>query len=412
MAYETERRKLIDNAPGYIGTLIATDYIHCEITTTSPLGSPVIAWTDFDESASRWVVHFHPAAAQLSSAAQYTLWRHEVGHIFFAHFSQEFCMPDDPMRSQSEAMQVGDIQINYYLERKTMEEIGKLAKQINEDATGEKTEGPGFIDPEEALPRIGLPVAEYSYDIIHAYLHEKNEEEGNGSNWTENMLSQMCGGIKFSKPGGLGETKAAVIGNVMVGGEKELGEKLGLAIGSLAGNFELRLRPNALPDWVAALESFARSIVTTVLADKRSHTRPQEVYKSYGVHIPTSRPRWAYKADQVCLLVDTSGSMGDELKYVMPVVQYLNQHEISVRLIAGDTRVTVDELCEPGMVLPTKVGGGGGTEISPLFDRAKDYDPASIVCFSDGYVSFWPNDPGVPVLFVGCQTDVPWGQKA
>ena len=409
--YESETQSMIRAAPDYITTLIATDYIHCKVEANGP-GGATIAWTDFDEKGKRWVVHFHPRCATLSDEAKFALWRHEIGHIFFAHFNIKPCLPEDPHRSFTEMLQVGDLQINYYLlqNKKTMYEIGAMAKAIHKDKTGEDTEGPGFLDPEKILPELGLSVQEYPYEIIHSYIHQRNDEqEQNGEGSGEG--SGYCGGIHSPGSSTAEATSAAVIAGVAAEGEKELGNSS--MFGTNPGMGEIRLRDNDLPDWIAPLESFARAIVQTVLAEKRSHTRPQEIYKSVGVHMPTSRPRWAYKPAQVCFLVDTSGSMYHELRYVMPVISYLNQHEISVRLIAGDTYVTTDELIAPGQSLPEAIQGGGGTEITPLFDRAADYDPASLVCFTDGYVPRWPNDPGVPTLVVASQTEVPpWATKA
>lgn len=413
--YELETKAMINAAPEYISTLIGTDYIHCVVEDKTLTGNMrPIAWTDFDEKRKRWVVHFNPLAYGLSPKAKFALWRHEVGHIFFAHFGKEDCNPDDPYRSFIEKLQVGDLQINYYLldDKPSMLEIGKLAKSLmaSGDEGTEEVDGPGFLDPSVIYPQVGLNLQEYPYEIIHAYVHQKmdeNDQEQGVENWSHGM----CGGIEApGKGSSMAEASAAVISGVMQEGEKKLGNT---SFGSDPGLGEIRLRENELPEWVQTVETFARSIVEVVLADRRSHSRPQEVYKRYGIHVPTQRPRWSYKPDQVCLLVDTSGSMGDELKYVFPVIQYMNQHEISVRLIAGDTQVTMDEVFKPGGKLPEFVTGGGGTEITPLFDRAEDYSPRAIVCFSDGYVPHWPNDPEVPALIVGCQTEVPsWAQKA
>lgn len=408
MAFEPEKRKLLDAAPEYISTLIGADFFHCEVNN-APIGPdapPAIAWTFYNEQRKRWEITFRPEAAQLSFDAREALWRHEIGHIAFAHFGKQTCNPDDPIRSHTEQLQVGDIQINTYLldNPSLMDEIGKLNNELIARLTDTEVdpENSGYLDPRIILPEIGLSVQPYSYDVIHAYLHQKMDEEGGGQNWTQQALQNYCAGILNAddiKPGSEGELMAGIVATV-----SDYGTEPGMG--------DVRLRESELPTWIDALESFARSVVEVVMADTRSHTRPQEIYKAYDVHMPTMRPRWAYKANQVCFLVDTSGSMMHELRYVMPVVQYLLQHEISVRMIAGDTRVTYDELLRPGVPLPEGIGGGGGTEITPLFDRAKDYDPKSIVCFTDGYVARWPQDEGIPTLWVGTQTDVPYGTKA
>jgi predicted metal-dependent peptidase len=113
--------------------------------------------------------------------------------------------------------------------------------------------------------------------------------------------------------------------------------------------------------------------------------------------------------DTVCLLVDTSGSMIGLLEQVAPAVIYLNRAGITVRLIAGDTRVTLDEEVKGGK-FPT-LKGGGGTEITPLFTKAMEYDPRALVCFTDGYVQRWPDKMNLPMLWVSDYDGVPWGEQ-
>ena len=402
MTYTYETHKLLQSAPEYISTLIATDYIHLNIVA-APEGPPALAWTNFDETQKHWVVNMRPECIDLSPAAQTILWRHEVGHIFFAHFSKSPCDPEKPERSFTEMLQVGDLQINYYLtnHKPQMDEIGTANwKFINTLTKSEEPqEGPGYLDPQIIYPKIGLPYGEYPYDVIHAYMHRKMDEK---EQELEEQLKSWCGGIEQSDAIGA-QTAAALVSALAASSNEEAA----INWGNQSTFGEIRLRSSDLPEWLAALEAFARSRVEVVLAETRSHTRPQDVYAAYDVHMPTLRPRWAYKTNTVCLLVDTSGSMMDVLKYVMPVVQYLNQHQITVRLIAGDVQVTYDELLEPGAKLPASVGGGGGTEITPLFDRAYTYKPESIVVFSDGYVQAFPKETNIPTLWVGAQTAIP-----
>lgn len=395
------RHRLLTNAPDYINMLIATNFLDCKVTDYTPDNMAVIAWTKFDEDSGRWTINFHSRANELSNEAQAVLWRHEVGHISLGHFNKEMCTPDNPKRSQAEAFVVSDLQINYYLlpQKYAMYEIGKVALDIHTSNTGEEVDGCGFIDPEELLPSYGVELGEYSYETLHAYVHDTYDDSN------DNNIG-MCGGIELGDPSNDAKAQATII-SIVAGANDESFSKL---IGNNNADAHIYLRENKTPTWVNSLEKFARSIVQSVLADTRSHTRPQEIYKSYDVHMPTLRPRWTYKPEQVCFLVDTSGSMMNDMVYVMPVISYLLQHNISVRLIAGDTVVTMDEEFTPGTSkLPEKVVGGGGTRITPLFTCAAEYDPRSIVCFTDGYVPDWPKDPGVPVLFVGTARKPPFG---
>ena len=392
-------RTIIGAAPSYISTLLANNWIKCEVESEGP----AIAWTEWDDSSKCFRVHFLESVASLSGEAMRTLWRHEVGHIVFRHFSKEMCDPDNLQRSMNEALVASDIQVNTYLDNKPiMDEIGQLAlahSGVTDRQTG------GYVDPEEWLPKIGLKVHEYPYDVIHTYLHKFVDE-------TENHpAGGMCGGITGPENeedtlAALNATVvAAVSGNSNGDGSTDGGESWG----STPGNMRISI-PNSppLPDWIGAVESFARSIVEIVLAERRKHSRPNEMYRSVGIHVPTYRPSWAYKPSQVCFLVDTSGSMVSDLKYVSPVVEYLARHNIETRLITGDTHITFD-----GVVTSIpEIIGGGGTDITPLFDRARTYEPESIICFTDGYVPAWPKDDGIPTLWVGCKEKVPYGIKA
>jgi len=97
------------------------------------------------------------------------------------------------------------------------------------------------------------------------------------------------------------------------------------------------------------------------------------------------------------------------LDQVAPAVVYLNKAGLTVRLIAGDTRVTLNEEVKGGK-FPT-LKGGGGTEITPLFKAAEEFDPRAIVCFTDGYVQRWPQKMDLPMLWVSDFQGVPWGEQ-
>lgn len=404
-------RKILGNAPAYIGTLLATEWIKCVVDEDGP----AIAWTEWDKETKRFEVHFHESVAAMSPEAIRTLWRHEVGHIVFGHFGKELCEPTNPMRSIQEVLVASDIQVNTYLGvTPQVEEIGKtaLAMYPSKAEGDEKTEPKGFIDPTEWLPKIGLCMSEYPYDVIHTYLHDwidqQEEEDGGGNGQGDGMGTQyVCGGIQGVEEGdgNSADINAAVVTAISgAGTEDEAGE----AWGSDPGHMRMKFKPSELPVWLNAVENWARSVVEVVLDERRKHARPNEIYKSVGVHIPTTRPSWYYKPSQVCFLVDTSGSMVGELKYVNPVIEYLARHNIETRLITGDTYVTFDDVVTS---IP-EIKGGGGTDITPLFNRAKKYEPESIIAFTDGYVPAWPKDDGTPTLWVGTKEKPPYGTIA
>lgn len=402
---------ILNASPDYVGTLLNAQFIMLDVYSGDE--APALAWTYWGESDKAWHICFRAEAASMSRDAIMYLWRHEIGHISLAHFVQEVCNPDDPIRSRIEQLQVGDVHINTYLldRPELLEELG--AKQI-ELATEEEREaitadgGHGFVDPRVVLPEIGLAVQPYSYDIIHTFMHNKMDEDakadGQSPNWTEQMLQGMCGGIEGPEGApGMAQAVAAVVAGVSGDANNEVG---GEKWGSESSHGTIKLPEYNLPPWINPLETFARSIVEVVLANRRAHTKPQPVYAAYDVHMPTQQPRWSYQPATVVLCVDTSGSMLDDLKYVSPVITYLAQHNIKIRLIAGDKTVTFDELVDrvpPGLV------GGGGTDIVPILERALDYEPESMVVFTDGLVPRWGSDPEIPVLWVGTHEVPPYG---
>jgi hypothetical protein len=415
-------RRILDTAPDYASVLLANEWLRLEVHDHGP----AIAWTQYDRETNRFVVNFHEEAYNLSDKALQVLWRHEIGHISLGHFNKELCIPEDVYRSHSERMMIGDIQINYFIDDKeSMSEVGRMAvdeiapKEMRKDAEPE-----GYIDPDIWLPKIGLAVSEYPYEIIHAHFHEWMDEqieehkqnceqcqaggggegEGEGGEGHGIPESGMCGGIEEvgDDDTGMAEAVASVIAGV-AGDETMGGEQWGK--GDSRGT--ILLKQTELPAWLPALERFARSIVEVVLAEKRTHARPQPAYEGFGIHVPTRKPRWDYQPSQIVFCVDTSGSMIDDLKYVAPVIQYLADHKIETRLIAGDVRVTFDDVVT---AIPTGLVGGGGTDIVPILKRAYDYEPESVIIFTDGYVPSWGKDPGVPVLWVGTRESPPYGE--
>jgi hypothetical protein len=284
----------------------------------------------------------------------------------------------------------------------------------------------------ETLESIGFDGKHYvPWQAVHERFHELAQEEENGSAVPGSGQgaeggSESSGG--FSAPPGGGFcggfeggipskdwARSAAIGSIMAGriiGNPEIRKLYGGGIGAESGNIRLQPAPLPTPPWVSAVQEFARAIVRTVLADRASHTRPQQALRAMGYHAPSMKPRWADFPDTVCLLVDTSGSMMGILGQVLPAVEYLRQHNITTRLIAGDTVVTVDEEIGIGGQLPALVGGGG-TDIIPLFRRAEDYTPRAIVCFSDGYVNSWPGAPydEIDTLWICDLESVPYGKQ-
>ena len=369
-----DKNDLLDLAPRYAHYLLATGRIKVGIKE-----GPSIAWTSWDKHSKKFEICFNPTIVQEGTDEQLELlWRHEMGHIAKAHFNIEPCKETN----NRDMMIAMDMAVNVDIARTPGAE--DIIRQLQ-----------GVV-PSEAFAQFGIREFPWPAAMIHDILHEAAEKYAD-----EHGPGDMCGGIE-----GTEDDAAKIVAAVAQSLYKT---EQGNIWGVEAGGLKDFLKGAELPDWVSHLENFARSIVETTLGESRSHKRPQPVYRAHDIHVPTHRPQWKEAPSMVCFLVDTSGSMWGELKYIAPVIAYLHQHGLEVRMIAGDTRVTFDEIVRN---VPEEVTGGGGTEITPLFDRAYEYSPKSIVCFSDGYVPRWPEDVGIRTLWVGTQAAPPWGEVA
>ena len=352
---------------------------------------PTFAWTAWSKRKGAFIINFTDEVADMRDDQVTFLWYHELGHIVLGHFASQAMDCTRPDRLVS-----ADIAVNWHLRASD-----DLIREIN-----------GVV-ASDWLEDMKLGQQTYPFFILHDILHERVEEhaancpgcndEGEGEH--KEGDGDPCGGIEYTDDP---RAVARAISARQAAGADDSPIRE-VALGSQAGGLDITLGDSDLPDWLPALERHARSIVEVELADARTHKRAQPTLRSAGIRVPSVRPTYRPVPSTLCLLVDTSGSMLGDLHYVAPVLAYLKSNGITTRLIAGDTRVTFDEIIDR---VPEKLEGAGGTDIQPLFQRAEDYEPKGLVCFTDGFVPVWPEDKGIPTLWVGCQTDVPYGSKA
>ena len=418
------RERALRLLPDSAGRLVSTGTVGFRVVPESegpqpPPGSPAAppqAWTEWDKDTNTFTIAFLETMENESDEMIRFLWYHELGHIVLGHFrSVEPCGPPDANGNptiQDDWLISADINVNWMLQS-IPGEAGEAYTKLIDDT--------GSVNARTWLEHMKLGQQTYPFFVVHDILHnlveqekEKNEGEGDGNGKGEGSgdggagkpASGFCGGIEATDDpsaivSALGAKGAASADDSPIAG--------GLSFGTGAGDLGIKLTESDLPDWLPAVERFARSVVEVTLADGRTHKRPQPTLASAGVRVPSLRPTYKSVPSVVCLLVDTSGSMMGELRYVAPVLSYLKANNIGVRLIAGDTRVTFDELVDK---IPDELPGAGGTEITPLFDRAAEYDPKAVVCFTDGYVPSWPKLDEVDTLWVGTHVDPPYGEKA
>jgi hypothetical protein len=362
---------------------------------------PAPAWTYWNDRKKRWSVCVREDIANVVDDEEMTvLLRHELAHIMLGHFRIE-CHEMDSLIS-------ADVAVNWWIKPEMLDRID------------EKIQGRS-IRPKEVMEELGLGTKHYIPQApIHDLLHEKMEDQREQIGQAlKDMLEQMgdgegmCGGMEGDVPE---EDKARASAIAAVLGVKAKSEAEEGAYGEMhtpgaqAGGINLPPGHKDVPPWVEAVQEFAKAIVRSTLADRRSNQRPVQPLRAVGLHVPSMKPKWAYVPDTVCLLVDVSGSMMNLLPQVAPAIEYLQRHQLKVRVIAGDTRVTFDE--ELSGPLPNLVGGGG-TEIVPLFDRAEDYNPRALIVFTDGYVQKWPSKKehmSIDTLWVCDDVQPPYGK--
>jgi predicted metal-dependent peptidase len=174
---------------------------------------------------------------------------------------------------------------------------------------------------------------------------------------------------------------------------------LAKAIGDLPGHVTRDIERANTPaqDWREVLRAwFDQGALRS-----ETWTRPNRRFVSRGLILPGSRRDGVSKA---VVLVDTSGSVDEiALAAVASETQAaLDDGAIDELVIVyGDTEVTRVDSYHSGDEIEFDPRGGGGTELTPLFDYVRDnHDDASlIVCFTDMEVPYWPDEPACPTLF-------------
>ena len=139
----------------------------------------------------------------------------------------------------------------------------------------------------------------------------------------------------------------------------------------------------------------------------RKVSRRQEVADLSKVILPTLRQPMPH----VCVVVDTSGSMGSgELEAALAEVQGILQvvmHEVVV--LAVDAAVhTTQKVFKASQA---QLIGGGGTDMRVGLERASELRPDVCVCITDGYTP-WPQKMPMRliVVLVGGGNGPDWGK--
>jgi predicted metal-dependent peptidase len=125
-------------------------------------------------------------------------------------------------------------------------------------------------------------------------------------------------------------------------------------------------------------------------------------------------------AGDVCVALDTSGSIGDDdfARFVGELNAIKGTLPVRVTLFACDAALSPDSpwVCEPWeeLRLPRQFAGGGGTAFAPVFEwiERNGRHPDALVYFTDAEGEFPKMPPHYPVLWlVKGKAPVPWGRR-
>lgn len=149
--------------------------------------------------------------------------------------------------------------------------------------------------------------------------------------------------------------------------------------------------------WYQILEQF----VSETVKDDYDMLTPDRRMLQLGIYLPDLNG----EGTSVAVGIDTSGSIGkkDLHEFLSETAGILFSRRVtSMRLLACDAEVSLDKTLSPWDTLPSELGGGGGTDFRPVFDRInKDpRAPACCVFFTDLCGSFPRRHPHYPVVWV------------
>lgn len=162
--------------------------------------------------------------------------------------------------------------------------------------------------------------------------------------------------------------------------------------------------PEAIRDWMT---SFSQSDLSWNKLDGI-------ILSNYRLPMPDL---WSESIRELVLVVDTSGSMTEEL--LSQVASHVSAGLAicapeKVHVVYCDADINRVETSHNATSVELKMCGGGGTDFRPPFKWVAENAPQAdgIIYFTDGYGEF-PDDPGIRTLWCvmkGCNTKVPFGR--
>lgn len=155
---------------------------------------------------------------------------------------------------------------------------------------------------------------------------------------------------------------------------------------------------NPKVDWKAALQNIVQQILAK---DDYWWRRPNNRYMASGMYLPSL---YSEKIPPIIVAVDTSGSIGAkelaEFGAEITAIAAQTKPEL-IYVIYCDAAINRTEEYAPGEPIEMKPVGGGGTDHNPVFKHIdkEGWEPAVLICLTDGYTSYPNEAPEYPVVW-------------
>ena len=169
-------------------------------------------------------------------------------------------------------------------------------------------------------------------------------------------------------------------------------------------------QPGSQPDWLKELlaihgrpslpwQELLRRFVERVRSDRYRWAPPNRRHVGQGLILPGR----GGERLRLAVAIDTSGStLADRSAFLTELRGILASHgRFEVRVIGCDVRVHYDQTFSDERPLPREVdlGGGGGTELMPVFELLAADPPPAMVFLTDGFADISDKPARWPVLW-------------
>lgn len=330
---------------------------------------------------------------------------HEVCHKLFAHMevSKAFGL-DNPMLANI----AQDFVINYILINGEKIKISDKWKPISfrdvvDSMSGKKEpssnpDSLGFLyDPSLA----GLSSLEI-YNKLKSNIPDNSQEGGDlGKGIVGNDAKPQD---EDGKAGQLSQEQQDTIRRDVVGAfEEQMRDKnREEAFGNLPAEFQRIYESLSDPKiaWEDELDQFVSSHISFGYTPTYQRLNKRKVV--FGQYSPGFISR---KVGRLCVMVDTSGSIGSkELGIVQTELSSLMSRKNieAIDILYIDTKVCHAHTVENGNDVVLEPKGGGGTDFRPGFEWVENSSEeyVSIIYFTDGYGSFPDTEPYCPTMWI------------